>query len=111
MKITWAVVLSFSLCALSTISNAEVWSCDYKEATSGTGLNVRDGKTSTQKYTVANGRMAALNAKSNAYMRVTLNDDRLLIAFAQIQPRPGSSSDSTLLLIIIEKKNGCLSKH
>jgi hypothetical protein len=107
MKIIWAVVLSFSVCALSTIANAETWSCDYREVTDGTGSGLLPvGKTSTQKWTVANGRMAALNAKSNAYLRVTLNDDRFLIAFHQLRQPPGSTSDAVLVLVIIEKKTG-----
>jgi hypothetical protein len=92
MKIIWGAALAFAACSLNTIANAETWSCDYKIIE----------KTFTQKWSIANGRMTAPNGKG--YFRVTLNDDRFLIAFHKFR-RP-SMDDPVLLLVIIEKKTG-----
>lgn len=93
MKITWGAALAFAVCSLNTIANAETWSCDYK---------MTIGKTFTQKWTIANGRMTAPNG--SGYYRVTLNDDRFLIAAHKF--RQLSVDDPVLLMIIIEKKTG-----
>ena len=93
MKIIWGAAFAFAACSLNTIANAETWSCDYK---------MTNGKTFTQKWTIANGRMTAPNGK--VYFRVTLNDDRFLIAFHKF--RQSSTDDPILLLVIVEKKTG-----
>jgi hypothetical protein len=80
------VALAASAFSPSTVANAETWSCDYE---------LPAGKARTQIWNVANGRMTAPNGKS--YYRVTLNDDRFLMASVRLRPSSGESQCLNLL--------------
>jgi hypothetical protein len=105
MKIIWGAALAFAACSLNTAANAETWLCDLK------GIDSKgEAKPTTVRYTVSNGRMTSSSISNGrvtsgpASLKVTLNDDRFLVAFAKLskdEPNP-------LLFIIIEKRNGSL---
>ncbi|MGO8974312.1 MAG: hypothetical protein ACLQNV_12410 [Steroidobacteraceae bacterium] len=101
----WGAALAFALCSLSTIANAETWSCDLK------GVDSKGGaKTAKVQYTVSNGRMTSSsihNGRTTSApfsLRVALNDDRFLMAFAKLE----KDEPNPLSFIIIEKKSGSL---
>jgi hypothetical protein len=99
MKVIWAAALVLAVCSAEAFSEqgtlnpyADEWSCDYKS----------NGKTFTQKWTVANGRMTGQSGKGG--LRVILNDDRVLIGFFRIRQK--SDDEPVLGLTIIDKKSG-----
>lgn len=68
----------------------ETWSCDVN-------LMGEHIKTYKQQWTISNGRMAAPRGKG--YLRVTINNDRLLVAFTTFKK-------DAQKFYIIEKKTG-----
>jgi hypothetical protein len=105
MKITWGAAFAFAACSLNATASAETWSCDLKHVDSK-----GEAKTHTVRYTVSNDRMTSSSisngqvTSARTLLKVTLNDDRFLVAFAKLE----KEEPNPLLLIIIEKKNGSL---
>jgi hypothetical protein len=89
--------LGLALCLLSNTANAETWSCDL------------DAGTKYQRvvrYTVSNGEMTPSSTSGGRVtsLRVTLNDDRFLVAFARLT----KDAPNPVEFMIIEKKSGSL---
>jgi hypothetical protein len=78
---------------VNTAAFAETWSCDLKMD--------ENEKPHTQQWTISNGRMTA--PRATAYLRVTQNDDDVLMALFKIRNK---SNDPILYLKIIDKKTG-----